>query len=190
MARTADPRRRDKILDAARQTFIRDGFDDAHMADIARRAKMAVGTLYLYFDSKDAIARAIAAEAFGRAAGVILPLLERPLTPALISTVVRRTFDAVFEDEAFGRFDIPMSDVVPTYAPDAYAAIVEAIASAFERQMDQGTMRRDDPAMLADYFAILLRRVVILSAYAGDRRREPYASTLTRFLSAALIAKE
>jgi len=25
-------------------------------------------------------------------------------------------------DETFGKFDIPMSDVFPTYAPDAYAA--------------------------------------------------------------------
>ena len=188
MARTADPRRRDTILEAARQTFIRDGYDAAHMADIAKRAKMAVGTLYLYFDSKDAMARAIAAQAFRRAAEVILPLLERPLTPALIATLVRRTFDAVFEDDTFGRFDIPMSDVFPTYAPDAYAALVGQIRDAFAQQMELGTMRRDDPAMLADYFAILVRRAVILSAYNGNRKREPYASTLSRFLAAALIA--
>ena len=188
MARTADPRRRDTILEAARQTFIRDGYDDARMADIAKRAKMAVGTLYLYFDSKDAMARAIAAQAFRRAAEVILPLLERPLTPALIATLVRRTFDAVFEDDTFGRFDIPMSDVFPTYAPDAYAALVGQIRDAFAQQMELGAMRRDDPAMLADYFAILMRRAVILSAYTGNRRREPYASTLSRFLAAALIA--
>jgi len=54
--------------------------------------------------------------------------------------------------------------------------------------MELGAMRRDDPAMLADYFAILMRRAVILSAYTGNRRREPYASTLSRFLAAALIA--
>jgi len=188
MARTADPRRRDTILEAARQTFIRDGYDAARMADIAKRAKMAVGTLYLYFDSKDAMARAIAAQAFRRAAEAILPLLERPLTPALISTLVRRTFDAVFEDDTFGRFDIPMSEVFPTYAPDAYAALVGQIRDAFAQQMELGAMRRDDPAMLADYFAILMRRAVILSAYTGNRRREPYASTLSRFLAAALIA--
>jgi AcrR family transcriptional regulator len=190
MSRIADPRRRDTILEAARQTFIRDGYENAHMADIARRAKMAVGTLYLYFDSKDAMARAIAAQAFRRAAEVIVPLLERPLTPALISTLVRRTFDAVFEDETFGKFDIPMSDVFPTYAPDAYGALVARISDAFARQMELGIMRRDDPAMLADYFAILLRRAVIQSAYVGNRRREPYASTLSRFLAAGLIAAD
>jgi len=189
MARTADPKRRDTILDAARQVFTRDGYDNAHMADIARRAKIAVGTLYLYFDSKDAMARAIAADAFKRASGVLLPLLERPLTPTLIATIVRKTFDAVFEDESFGRIDMPMADASPSLAPDAYRALVDRIRDAFARQMEQGTMRRDDPAMVADYFTILLRRAVIVSAHSGNRRREPYASTLSRFLSAALIAK-
>ena len=58
MSRIADPRRRDDILDAARHTFQRHGYADARMTQIARRAKIAVGTLYLYFDSKEAIASA------------------------------------------------------------------------------------------------------------------------------------
>src|SRR5436305_12986276 len=147
MARIADPRRRETILDAARQVFLRDGFAAAHMSEIARRAKIAVGTLYLYFDSKDAIARAIAAQAFARAAGVILPGLERPLTRASIASLVRRTFDAVFEDEAFGLIDIPISDVAATYAPAQYHALSQRVADAFDRQMREGTMRRDDSAM-------------------------------------------
>ena len=60
-------------------------------------------------------------------------------------------------------------------------------ASAFERQMREGTMRRDDAAMLADYFLILLRRAIVQSAYVGKRDPEPYASTLERFLAAALL---
>src|SRR5947207_12273198 len=149
MARIADPRRRETILDAARQVFLRDGFAAAHMSEIAKRAKIAVGTLYLYFDSKDAVARAIAAQAFARAAEVIVPGGERPLTRASIATVVRRTFDAVLEDEAFGLIDIPLSDLAATYAPAAYADVVRRVATAFELQMRDGTMRRDDPAMMA-----------------------------------------
>jgi len=75
-------------------------------------------------------------------------------------------------DETFGKFDIPMSDVFPTYAPDAYAALVGQTRDAFARQMELGVMRRDDPAMLAEHFAILLRRAVIVSAYKGNRKRE------------------
>src|SRR6266536_1221306 len=187
MARIADPRRRDTILDAARHVFLRDGFAAAHMTEIASRAKIAVGTLYLYFDSKEAIARAIAAQAFARAAGVILPGLERPLTRTSIGTLIRRTFDAVFEDKAFGLMEVPVSDVAATYAPEAYNEVARRVAQAFERQMREGTMRRDDAAMLADYFLILLRRAIVQSAYVGKRDPEPYASTLERFLAAALL---
>lgn len=189
MARIADPRRRETILDAARQVFLRDGFAAAHMTDVAKRAKIAVGTLYLYFESKDAIARAIAAEAFARGGAVIVPALERPLTRANIARLIGDTFDAVFEDKTFGLIDIPISDVAPTYAPQAYNALAVAVAQAFERQMDEGIIRRDDPAMIADYFLILLRRAIVQSAYIGNRRRDPYVSTLVRFLSAALLAE-
>lgn len=187
MARIADPHRRETILDAARQVFIRDGFAAARMSEIAKRAKIAVGTLYLYFDSKDAIARAIAAQAFARAADVIVPGIERPLTRASIASVVRRTFDAVFEDQTFGLIDIPISDVAATYAPAAYNDVATRVAVAFERQMDDGTMRRDDPTMMADFFLILLRRAIVQSAHVGNREPEPYASTLARFLSGALL---
>jgi AcrR family transcriptional regulator len=187
MARIADPHRRETILDAARQVFLRDGFAAAHMSEIAKRAKIAVGTLYLYFDSKDAIARAIAAQAFARAASVIVPALERPLTRTSITTLIRRTFDAVFEDQTFGLIDIPVSDVEPTYAPAAYNEAKRSVVEAFERQMRDGTMRRDDPVMMADFFLILLRRAIVQSAHVGNRDPEPYASTLARFLAAAVL---
>src|SRR5205814_6999744 len=104
-----------------------------------------------------------------------------------IATVVRRTFDAVFKDQAFGLIDIPVSDLAATYAPAAYNDVATRVAEAFERQMRDGTMRRDDPAMMADYFLILLRRAIVQSAHVGKRDPEPYASTLARFLAAALL---
>src|SRR5215467_4753612 len=70
MARVADPAHRARILAAARRTFRRRGYVNAPMTEIARGAGIAVGTLYLYFDSKEAIAGAITAERFGAAARV------------------------------------------------------------------------------------------------------------------------
>ena len=45
-------RRREDIIQAALEIFDRDGFDAAKMADIAKEAGVAKGTLYLYFDTK------------------------------------------------------------------------------------------------------------------------------------------
>jgi hypothetical protein len=41
--------------------------------------------------------------------------------------------------------------------------------------------------MMADFFLILLRRAIVQSAHVGNRDPEPYASTLARFLAAAVL---
>lgn len=50
---------RGRILDAAQQCFIAEGFHAATMATIAERADMSTGLIYRYFENKDAIVLAI-----------------------------------------------------------------------------------------------------------------------------------
>src|ERR1035437_2153065 len=45
--------KRQAILRAAIRTFARHGFFSAQVADIARAAGVAAGTVYLYFENKD-----------------------------------------------------------------------------------------------------------------------------------------
>jgi TetR/AcrR family transcriptional regulator, fatty acid metabolism regulator protein len=45
--------KRERILDAAERIFARDGFFAAKVADVAKDAGVADGTIYLYFKSKD-----------------------------------------------------------------------------------------------------------------------------------------
>ena len=47
------PDKRNRILDAATKVFARRGFFAAQVAEIAKRADVAAGTVYLYFKSKD-----------------------------------------------------------------------------------------------------------------------------------------
>jgi AcrR family transcriptional regulator len=55
-------KQRKRILDAARECFIREGFHAASMASLAATAKMSAGLIYRYFDSKSAIILAIIEE--------------------------------------------------------------------------------------------------------------------------------
>src|SRR6201995_2347549 len=48
-----------QILEGARRVFLADGFDGASMNDIARVAGVSKGTLYVYFDSKEALFEAL-----------------------------------------------------------------------------------------------------------------------------------
>ena len=47
--------KRRQILEGARRVFLGSGFDAASMGEIARAAKVSKGTLYVYFDSKEAL---------------------------------------------------------------------------------------------------------------------------------------
>src|SRR4028118_1940622 len=52
-------RTRRRILDAALSEFGERGFADTGIIEITRRAKVALGTFYTYFDSKDEVFRAL-----------------------------------------------------------------------------------------------------------------------------------
>ena len=51
--------RRQALIAAALDEFYERGFAAARMDDIARRAKLSKGALYLYFDSKEALFQAV-----------------------------------------------------------------------------------------------------------------------------------
>jgi AcrR family transcriptional regulator len=51
--------RPDEILDAAQQVFGEHGFARTKLEDVARAAGVSKGTLYLYFDSKESLFRAM-----------------------------------------------------------------------------------------------------------------------------------
>jgi AcrR family transcriptional regulator len=55
--------RRSEILAAATKVFGSKGFEATRMEEIAKAARLAKGTLYLYFDSKDAIYQATVRQA-------------------------------------------------------------------------------------------------------------------------------
>src|SRR5437870_3144693 len=57
-----DRAKRRQIMEGARQVFLAQGFDGASMGEIARQAGVSKGTLYVYFDSKEALFEAIVEE--------------------------------------------------------------------------------------------------------------------------------
>ncbi|MDP4024124.1 TetR/AcrR family transcriptional regulator [Methylobacterium sp. NEAU 140] len=54
-----DGDKRRQILEGARAVFMAAGFDGASMGEIARAAGVSKGTLYVYFDNKDALFEAL-----------------------------------------------------------------------------------------------------------------------------------
>ncbi|MFM9857577.1 TetR/AcrR family transcriptional regulator [Pseudoxanthobacter sp. M-2] len=65
----ADPAKRRQILEGANGVFMELGFDAASMGAIARAAGVSKGTLYVYFDSKEALFSAMIADERARLKG-------------------------------------------------------------------------------------------------------------------------
>jgi AcrR family transcriptional regulator len=60
--RTAEPAKAQRIIDAAIQLFAERPYHEVRMDDIALRAKVAKGTLYLHFKDKEALYQALMLE--------------------------------------------------------------------------------------------------------------------------------
>lgn len=66
-----------EILEAALGVFAEKGFARARMEDIASRAGVTKGTIYLYFPSKEEVFRSLVRESIGSAIGEVLSDVER-----------------------------------------------------------------------------------------------------------------
>jgi len=62
-----------KILDAALEEFGERGFSDGSIVGITRRARVALGTFYTYFDSKEAVFQALVADMSARVRDTVAP---------------------------------------------------------------------------------------------------------------------
>src|SRR6478735_536596 len=59
---SASDHKRRQVLDGARRVFLSAGFDGASMGEIAKAAGVSKGTLYTYFESKEALFEALILE--------------------------------------------------------------------------------------------------------------------------------
>ncbi|BCF88748.1 MULTISPECIES: TetR/AcrR family transcriptional regulator [Paraburkholderia] len=66
---------RTRILDAARRIVMREGFGALSMRKIADAIEYSPATLYLHFESRDAIARALCAEGYAQLLASFEPLI-------------------------------------------------------------------------------------------------------------------
>jgi AcrR family transcriptional regulator len=97
----ADARRnRERILKAARAVFADQGID-AQIDDVARRAKVGVGTVYRHFPTKEALVDAIVRERFEELAGYAREALERDDAWEGFCELLWRSAERNAEDRAF-----------------------------------------------------------------------------------------
>ena len=175
-----DSRTRARILGAATERFAAFGYRRTGMAEIARQAGVAAGTLYRYFESKEDIFRAVIADlndawlararAAVRPSGTAVERLERLAVASvefnrensLLNSVFRRDDEIIFA---------PLLDEVHD---QLVRANVSVIAGVLRDGIREGSIRPHDP-----------ERVAFILFMAGDalqnQTRYPYGEILALY---------
>jgi AcrR family transcriptional regulator len=90
--------RRDEIMASAKKVFARNGFHATTIADIAKEADLAYGSVYWYFDSKDDLFRKlIAVEEYGLRTHVAVALAKSGTQFGYAEAPFRASLRATFE---------------------------------------------------------------------------------------------
>ena len=135
----ADARRnREAILKAARAVFSARG-REAHLGDVARRAKVGMGTVYRHFPDKDALLEALAREQFELLTVWAREALEAPDPGPALEALLWRGAELQAKDRALME---AVADFKPSVAQQAQElhACTEALLT---RAKEEGTIRAD-----------------------------------------------
>jgi len=173
--------RRQAILDAAREVFFQRGFQRATVDDVAARAEVSKGTVYLYFPSKEAILAHLLLEGLS----ILFAKLTAAYTPNQASASERLRLLAYaylqFAQEHPNYFRLVMAfdrgrfqEQIP---PELNAAIfdrstsnLKLVAEAVEQGVRTGEFKAVDPWQTAGVLWAALHGVLVLLAHPLRRQ--------------------
>lgn len=147
--------RPDEVLDAALGLFMEKGFAATRVEDIAKRAGLSKGAVYLYFSSKEAILEGLVRRA-------ILPVAQSALStldayegdPRVIIALVIRTLGARFSDpqtlaipKVVLREVLGFPHLAEMYRREVLDRAIPALEKLVARGIEQGYLRPVDPEL-------------------------------------------
>lgn len=182
--------RPDEVLDAALALFLEKGFAAAKVEDVAKRAGLSKGSVYLYFPSKDALLEAIVQRALAPLADSTLGQLAHfEGDPRVALTMVISRLIAAMRDPQ--RVAIPklilreasqFPQVAEMYKRQVLDRAIPAVTALLQRGMDQGYLRKLDAELtvrsivgpilvhllLAEVFAIMPKDGMALERFVQN----------------------
>lgn len=136
-----------KILDAAREEFGERGFGDSSVVGITQRAGVALGTFYTYFDSKEALFRALVADMSAQVRDHVAPALKG--ADGMLDGE-RRALEAFLEFAREHRDVYRIVDEAEFVEPGAYREHYETTATRIAARLRAGREAGEIAAELSD----------------------------------------
>jgi AcrR family transcriptional regulator len=165
--------RRETILSATTKVIARKGLSGATMQEIADEARIAKGTIYLYYQSREELVEKAADHAFSELLERSRRALEEARTlPEQLRQLVRTQFAFFDENQQFFRVYM-----LVRYGDDCaaearrrrrsrlqYQRYLELLGTFLQAAMQRGAVKPGDPQLLASFLAegmsaILMRRI-------------------------------
>lgn len=189
MARPADPHRRETILRAAAELFTEQGFSDTRLADIAERAGVVISTLYLYFDSKEEMVRAISRENQQRLLEQLRPVLEHlrgeddiAQFVEIVCAFARDHRDSIKAFNLDSGLSAVRRGIRTTHGPRIQKGI-EIIGQL----IDEGYLYPYDPDYVMELLITTVRWVVTMCLSMKEEEEEPFKRFCVQWFSNALL---
>ena len=192
--------RREQIIDAAMHIFAQKGFARATNKDIAREAGITPGLIYHYFESKEALLKAIIE---GRSPlRLINTLPPRALTlppEVFLRFMVMQVLSIIEEENFIQLIRVFLPEVV--YNPNTGSTISNALQQMlgfletyFQAKMDAGELRKTDPSLLpqlliGSVMAFVLRRNVIHDEQVLHYTHEQIADAVVETMLKGLLPR-
>ncbi|NNM71463.1 TetR/AcrR family transcriptional regulator [Enterovirga aerilata] len=187
-----DSAKRRQILEGARRIFLSAGFDGASMGEIAKAARVSKGTLYVYFDSKEALFEALTLE---EKAGLAEALFRLDESDPDVRSAMRRLgisfLEAMLRPDHISsiRMVIGATDKFPRFGRAFYEAGPQTGARRLQAYLDAqvaaGRLRIDDTRTAAEQFLSLCSTNLFRRAIFGVGPK-PEADDIAREIEAAL----
>jgi len=180
---------RDRLLEAAENEFGERGFHEGAISGITQRAGVALGTFYVYFDSKEEIFRALVSH-MGHLTRQWIA--ERIAESPDRLTAERRGIQAFFE---FVRRHSNLYQIISEaqfVAEDAYREYYTAFADAYRQNLERAAEDKDIRA--GDYevwaWALIGMSVFLgmrFAAWDDSRSSEEMAATIADLISTGML---
>jgi AcrR family transcriptional regulator len=160
--------RRDEIMAAAKEVFARKGFHATTIADIAKRAGLAYGLIYWYFDSKDELFHALMAVEERALRAHVVAALGAPAEDArgeaqfraLLKVSVQATFEFFEADKAtvklLFRDAYALGDRFEKHLGGIYERFIDDIETFIVDSQQRGEVVAAPPRMVAYTLAALV----------------------------------
>jgi AcrR family transcriptional regulator len=158
--------RRDQIIAAAKEVFARKGFHAATIADIAKQAGLAYGSVYWYFESKDELFLALMAVEEATLRAHIESAMTREIArqhiggEALARAAVRATFEFFEADKATVKLLLrdanALGDRFEKQIGEIYDRCIDDIEVFIVAAQESGEVIAAPPRMVAHTLAALV----------------------------------